>query len=202
MTAVPRLHAVTDDRVLALPDFLDRARALAVGPDVAIQLRGSLPGRALLALADALRPVTAAAGAMLVINDRLDIARLSGADGLHLPARGLPLARVRAHPDGLRLVGRSAHAAADARAALTDGADYVFLGNIWPTASHPNRPALGPAALGTVTPACVIAIGGVTAARAAEARAAGAYGVAAIRAVWDAPDPAAAAHDLLLSFTS
>jgi len=202
VTAVPRLHAVTDDRVLALPDVLDRARALALGPDVAIHLRGALSGRPLLALADALRALTAAAGALLIVNDRLDVARLCRADGLHLPARGLPVARVAAHPDRPHLVGRSTHAAADARAALAAGADYVFLGNVWPTASHPDRPPLGPAAIGVVSSARVIAIGGITADRAAEARAAGAGGVAAIRALWDAPDPAAAARNLLLSFSA
>jgi thiamine-phosphate pyrophosphorylase len=78
--------------------------------------------------------------------------------------------------------------------------DYVFLGNIWATASHPGRPFLGPGAIGRALPSRVIAIGGVTPETAPLAAAAGAVGAAAIRALWDADDPAAAAHALRVCF--
>jgi thiamine-phosphate pyrophosphorylase len=199
VTRIPPLHAVTDDRVLRLPDFLDRARALALGPAVALHLRGTLPARELLGLADALRAITAATGTRLMVHDRVDLAGLCDADGVHLPSHGLPVAAVRRLVGDRLLLGRSTHASDHARAAVADGADYAFLGAIWPTASHPDRAPLGPAALRRALPVPVIAIGGVTPPRAAEARAAGACGVAAIRAVWDADDPAAAARALLLS---
>jgi thiamine-phosphate pyrophosphorylase len=200
VSPIPPLHAVTDDRVLQLPDFLDRARALALGPPVALHLRGALPARELLRLADALRSITAATATRLMVHDRVDLARLCDADGVHLPSHGLPVATVRRFLGAGALVGRSTHAGDEARTAVADGADYAFLGPIWPTASHPDRAPLGPAVLQSAGLAPVIAIGGVTAPRAAEARAAGARGVAAIRALWDAPDPAAAARSLLLSF--
>lgn len=200
MSRTPPLHAVTDDRVLRLPDFLDRARAVSLGPEVALHLRGTLAARELLRLADALRPITAATGTRLIVHDRVDLARLCDADGVHLPGHGLPVAQVRRCLGAGILLGQSTHSGDAARSAVTAGADYAFLGAIWPTASHPDRAPLGAAALRDALPAPVIAIGGVTAPRAAEARAAGACGVAAIRALWDATDPAAAARALLLSF--
>jgi thiamine monophosphate synthase len=93
-------------------------------------------------------------------------------------------------------VGQSTHTA---MSALASTADWAFLGPIWPTASHPDRPALGADALRGAGPR-VVAIGGLTPVRAREAVQAGAIGIAAISALWDAPDPGAAAHAFLLSF--
>ena len=174
MSRVPLLFAVTDDRVVRLPDFLERARAVACGPDVALLLRATVPARVLLTLADALRTITATSGARLLLHDRLDVARLCGADGVHLPGRGLPVPAVRRLLGAEPLVGGSPHAAAEARPAAADGADYAFIGPVWPTASPPGRPPLGPQALRAARPAPVVAIGGVTAVRAADARAGGA----------------------------
>jgi len=200
VSAVPIVHAITDDRVAALPDFLERARALAIGPDVAIHLRARMPCDHLLSLADTLRAITASTDSRLIIHDRADVARLSGADGVHLPRSGIPVERARELLPERALVGRSTHTADDARAAVVAGADYVFLGNIWETATHPARPGLGVAALAEARSDRVIAIGGVTPERAALAAAAGAAGVAAIRALWDAADPAAAVRALRVSF--
>jgi thiamine-phosphate pyrophosphorylase len=206
VSRIPVVCAVTDDRVLAHPDFLDRARAVALGPRTALVLRGTLPGGPLLHLADHLREILAPSGTRLLIHDRLDVARLTGAAGVHLPAHGVPVAAARAALGPEALIGRSTHTPAEAAAAAADGADYVFLGNIWETASHPGRTPLGTAALADASAApaapAIIAIGGVTPDRAAAARAAGASGVAAVRALWDAPDPALAARALLLSFTA
>jgi thiamine monophosphate synthase len=82
---------------------------------------------------------------------------------------------------------------------VRDGADYLLVGNVYQTSSHPGRPGKG---LDLVRDAAglglpVIAIGGLDAVRAAAVREAGAYGVAAISALWWAPDPAAAALALL-----
>jgi thiamine monophosphate synthase len=91
------------------------------------------------------------------------------------------------------------HSAAEAEDAARDGADYLLVGNVYHTSSHPERPAKG---LGLIRDAAglglpVIAIGGMDPARAVEARDAGAYGVAAIAALWRAPDPAQATLALL-----
>jgi thiamine-phosphate diphosphorylase len=197
---VPLIHAVTDDRVLALPDFLERAAALAGVPGCALHLRGRLPADRLLQLGDAVRRVTAATGCALIVHDRLDLAVLCEADGIHLPETGIPVPRARTLLGSAMLVGRSTHSAAAGRAAAEAGADYVFLGNIWPTASHPGRPGLGPEAIRTASPARTIAIGGITVETAPAAIAAGAAGLAAIRSLWDAPDPGAAARAFRVLF--
>jgi thiamine-phosphate pyrophosphorylase len=97
------------------------------------------------------------------------------------------------------VVGRSCHSVHDARSALNAGADYVFLGPVWRTASHVERAPLGDGALRDASPVGrVVAIGGVTLERVALCRAAGAWGVACISALWDAADPGATARAMLL----
>ena len=194
---VARLHAVTNDDVLALPDFWDRAMAIAGAGDVAIQLRShTLLDRDVLALAERLRSFAP----ILFVNDRLDIARMVAAEGVHLPETGLPLAVARTVAPLGMTIGRSTHAVTDAIASLDAGADYVFLGPIWPTESHPHVPSLSPASLADMAGAHAIAIGGITVDRVPLCTAAGAYGVAAIRSLWYADDPRAAADAMLVSF--
>jgi thiamine monophosphate synthase len=95
------------------------------------------------------------------------------------------------------------HSPREAELAAGEGADYLVVGNVYRTASHPGRPAGG---LALVRDSVrlglpVIAIGGIDATRAPELRDAGAYGVAAIAALWWATDPAAAALALLAPWT-
>jgi thiamine-phosphate pyrophosphorylase len=97
------------------------------------------------------------------------------------------------------LIGRSTHSASEAREAHAAGADYVFLGPIWPTASHPDRAPLGVDVIAAAVPARIVAIGGVTPARTAQCREAGAWGVAAISALWGVEDSGAAAARFLVS---
>jgi thiamine-phosphate diphosphorylase len=173
--------------------------ALAAGVD-AVQLRDRRAGgRALLEAAAALRAATRAAGAALLVNDRVDVALAAGADGVHLPAAALPTAAARRLLGPEAWIGRSTHAPAEAEAAAAGGADYVVLGPIYAT---PSKAAfgepLGPGALaaaGARVP--LVAIGGITPERVAEVRGAGAYGIAVVRAVLAAPDPGAAARALV-----
>ena len=197
---LPRLHAVTDARVLALPDLGIRAAAIAaVGPAVALHARdreagGAALARAALRLQALARPPEAA----LFVNARPDLAAAIGAHGVQLGAGDLApgdARRVMRHG----WIGRSVHDAGDAAAAVEEGADFLLVGTIYPSASHPGRPGAG---VGLVRAAAalgrpVIAIGGIDPARAAEVRDAGGYGVAAIGALWDSADPAAAALALL-----
>jgi len=96
-------------------------------------------------------------------------------------------------------VARSVHDAVSARAAEAEDADFLVAGAVFETASHPGAPVGGPALVGNAASGGrqVIAIGGMTPANAAGIVEAGAWGVAAIRALWDAPDPAAAARGFL-----
>lgn len=196
----PPLHVVTDDAVVARVDFLDRAEVIiqAGGPLLVFHLRAPrASGRRMYELARALRVI--GADGWLVVNDRVDVAVAAGADGAQVGARGLAPADARRvlHPGDL--LGVSVHSVDEARAAQAEGADFVLAGTIWATPSHPERPGAGTglvreiAALGIAT----VAIGGVTPEREAEARDAGAAGVAVMRGVWDAPDPAAAVKEYL-----
>ncbi|HUZ88014.1 MAG TPA: thiamine phosphate synthase [Candidatus Baltobacterales bacterium] len=118
----------------------------------------------------------------VILSSRCDVALAVGAAGVNLPERDIPVAAARALL-GDRLVGRSVHSLDGALEAESQGADFVIFGPVWPTASHSGSTPAGLEALATVARAMripVIAIGGVTEARIADCRAAGAAGYAAI----------------------
>ena len=200
MRPLPRLHAVTDAVTLALPDFGVRAAAIAAaGSAVALHARDRVAGAP--ALASAAARMVALAGppeASVIVSARADIAAAVGAQGVQLAADDLaPGDARRVLPGGW--IGRSVHSTKEGEAAVAEGADFLMAGSVYQTPSHPGRAAAGldlirgVAALGVP----VIAIGGVTVERAAELRDAGAWGIAAISALWSAADPAAAALALL-----
>ena len=138
---------VTDRGALGEERLLEVLEALA-GSSVAVELREKdAPDREVLRLAAAAR-ARLGPDIPLSINRRFDIALAAGASGVHLPADGLPLARVRAQtPRGFR-IGVSTHSAAEARAAIAGGADVVVIGPIFDTPSkRAYGPPLGPGAL-------------------------------------------------------
>jgi len=193
-----RLLIVTDRRLAPGGDLAALlARALAgVRPGtVLVQLREKdLGGRALHDLARAVLEVTRRAGARLVINDRLDVALAVGADGVHLPEEGLTLADARRLAPAL-LLGASVHSPEGAGS--RSGADYLVAGPVW---DAPGKPGIGVKAFSAIVQAArppVFAIGGIDVARADAALGAGAHGVAVIRAVMEAADPAAEAAALV-----
>ncbi|MDF1562670.1 MAG: thiamine phosphate synthase [Deltaproteobacteria bacterium] len=183
-------------------------RALRGVPEgaVALMLREKdLPGGELLALARRLRALTRERGSLLLVNERLDVALACEADGLHLPAAGLPIAKARAAAPSL-LLGRSTHAPEEAAAAEAAGADYLTFGPVHPT---PSKAAYGAppglAGLAAARRACALplyGLGGIDLSRAPGVIAAGADGVAGIRVVLEAPDPAAAVAGLLAATAS
>jgi len=194
---LPRLHAITDERIARRADLRDIARELAMGggSELAFHARGrGLSGREHYDLAVRLSDSQTV---RLVVNDRLDVALAVPTAGVQLGHGGMPVSAARAL-NPLWWIGKSVHDLAEADAARTEGADYLVVGPVFATASHPGRTPLGLAILQQiVAPAAdlpVIAIGGITADRVREVRGAGAYGVAAIRALWDDAEPAAAAR--------
>jgi len=197
---LPRLHAITEDAVLADADLGIKAAAIAAaGPAVALHVRGKATTAALLTKAAA-RFVSLAGPpeAAVIVNGRPDIARGVGAQGVHLAVGDLSVADSRTVL-GNGWIGRSVHGIDEARAAVDEGADYLMLGAIYETTSHPGRKPLGLGPLEAVARLGppVIAIGGISAERVEQVRDAGAWGVAAIRALWGAKDPFAAATSLL-----
>jgi thiamine-phosphate diphosphorylase len=200
MRPLPRLHAVTDGEILRADDFGIHAAAIAAaGPAVALHARDRSAGGAALAAATArLLALARPPEAAVFVNGRADIAAGLGAQGVQLASDDMAPADARA-VFGRGWIGRSVHDVAEAAAAIEEGADFLLVGTVYATESHPGR---RPAGLGLVHETAalgrpVIAIGGIDAVRAREVHAAGAYGVAAIRALWRAPDPAAAALALL-----
>jgi thiamine-phosphate diphosphorylase len=196
--ALPRLHAITDERIARRPDLDAIIDELAAGggAELAFHARGRrLSGLEHYELA--LR-LSAAPAARLFVNDRLDVALAAGAAGVQLSGSSLDPAAARGLNPGW-WIGRSVHHWGEAEAASALGADYLLVGPVYATASHPDREPLGLARLGRIVGLGlpVIAIGGVTPERVAELRQAGVYGMAAIRALWDAPAARTAARRIL-----
>ena len=182
------LMVVSDRRRLRDGTLAGLARAAAEAGADWFQLREKDLGGAAL-LRQARDVVAAAAGTRLrvAVNGRPDVARAAGAQGVHLPERGLPARDVRVAFPGLE-VGVSCHALDAARRAEEAGAHYVVLGPVFATAGK-DRP-LGLAALEEAARALrvpVLAIGGITPANAAAVWATGVAGVAAIGAFLEAP---------------
>ena len=198
---LPRLHAVTDDRVVGRGDVVARAAAMAdaAGASLAVHLRTrSLEGAAFLSLARELSAVLTSRGSWLAVNDRADVAHAARAQAVVSGRGGLGVADLRRVAPSAR-IARSVHDAAEARRAADDGADFLVAGNVYVTASHPGADSAGLDVVRTAaaTGLPVIAIGGITAERTGGVLSAGAFGVAAIRALWDVADPAAAAQAFL-----
>jgi len=198
----PRVYLVTDRHAtLGRPLGTVVRDALAALDDVpfprtavVVQMREKdLDGRALVTLGGELRAITDRARVRLYVNDRVDVALAIGADGVHLGGGALPLADVRAIAPDLG-VAVSTHAVAEV-AALRSGppVDFCVFGPVFAT---PSKQRYGPPlGLPRLAEACatgvpVVAIGGLDVARAVACRAAGASGVACIRAVLSAPSPA------------
>jgi len=182
--------------------------------DVRAQLAGALSGGATviqlrlkhtadgaaLALAREAIEMTRAAGALLFMNDRFDLALLAGADGVHLGQDDLAPERLPADARTRLLVGLSTHTPAQVRESRTRPVDYVAFGPVFGTASKSSPfEARGLALLREAVALAgrpVVAIGGISGANAAEVRAAGASAAAVISAIADASDPSEATRYL------
>ncbi len=172
----------------------------AGGESVAVHLRPrSVPPARCLELASGLVPRADATGGWIVVNGRTDIACVAGAQAVQLGRGSLPIEAARRVLDETCAIGVSVHAPEESNEASSRGADYLLLGTIFPTPSHPGMPAGGPALIaacaGMGTP--VIGIGGIDLESIGAVSSAGAHGVAVIRAVWQSDDPAAAVYRLV-----
>lgn len=177
------------------------AQAVDAGANL-VQLREKdLPAGELLALAERLRSVTRGR-ALFLVNDRLDVALACAADGVHLPEQGLPVAAARRLKGEGFIVGRSVHSVVEAQRAEAEGADYVQVGPIFATRSHPDASPVGVGLLSDVAKAVdipILAVGGITADNVGQAIEAGASGAAVISAILDSSSPGEAARRLALA---
>lgn len=155
--------------------------------------------------AHALRSLTERYGALLFVNDRLDVALAAGADGVHLGPDDLPVAAARAVTPATFHLGYSTDVPADAVAAAAAGAAYIGCGAVFGTTS---KAEVGGERIGTeglrrvveAVPLPVIGIGGIGPANVGEVAATGAAGVAVIRAVMAAAEPGRVVEALLSAF--
>jgi thiamine-phosphate pyrophosphorylase len=166
-----------------------------------VQLRDKRASkRALFSKALAARRLVDRYDALLVLNDHLDVALATGADGVHLGQDDLPIAAARALAPDL-VLGASSHSLEQALEAEAAGASYVNIGPIYPTATKENAPRfLGPEAITAIAPHLHVpytCMGGIHGANLDQVLAAGARIVAVVTAVTKAPDPRAAAAELI-----
>ncbi|HET6900226.1 MAG TPA: thiamine phosphate synthase [Vicinamibacteria bacterium] len=181
------------------PAFVVDSLARAGARLIQLRVKG-LTDRAWLAMAGAALAAARASGAHLVVNDRADIARIVGADGLHVGQDDLTGADARTVVGPGVLLGVSTHNLAQLAAAAMEAVDYVAIGPVFPTRTKDNPdPVVGlemvrRARAATTRP--LVAIGGITRANARSVIEAGADGVAVISDLLDAPDLARAFTEL------
>jgi thiamine-phosphate diphosphorylase len=194
------VYLVTDDSIEPARRQLVVTEALAAGARV-VQLRDKRAlGGALLREAATLAALCHQCGALLIVNDRADVAVAAGADGVHVGQEDLPLAAARQVVGPDLLVGVSASFPEEAEAAERGGADYVGFGAMYVTATKPDAEYAGPRVLADVRSRVrvpLVAIGGITLENAPEVFDAGADLVAVVSAVFQATAPAQAVRALL-----
>ncbi|MEV8146272.1 thiamine phosphate synthase [Specibacter sp. NPDC078709] len=197
-----RLYLCTDARI-EQGDFADFLRASYAGGVDIIQLRDkSIEAAQELELLEVLKSVAQEFGKVWAVNDRADIASLSGAPVFHIGQKDLPLPAARSLVGPAVSMGLSSHDLAQVSAAATDpNADYFCVGPLWATPTKPGRAAVGlsllehAASLGTSKP--WFAIGGVDLSNVDQVVAAGASRIVVVRAITEAQDPTSAAQELL-----
>ncbi len=183
-------------------DPVSLARDALAGGARAIQLRDKQRDAGLvLPTARAIAALCRSAGALFIVNDRVDVALAAGADGVHLGQTDLPLGEARSLLGPDAWIGVSVEDAEQVRQAEVGGADYLGVGPIFGTATKPDAgDAVGLEQLrrfSAITSLPIVAIGGITARDARAVMTAGAAAVAVITAVSRAPDPRAATAALV-----
>ncbi len=187
-----KVYLITDCKRFPEDCLLDSLEAALAGGVRDLQLREKdLPLKDLHSLAVVLRQMTKRYNARLYINDRVDIALMVDADGVHLPDAGLPANEVKACYPHL-LVGVSTHSIEGAKQAQKDGADFITFGPVYET---PSKKAFGPPqGLDRLQEVCreielpVLALGGINKDRVPAVLDRGASGVALISGIWDSSD--------------
>jgi thiamine-phosphate pyrophosphorylase len=197
----PRLYAIIDPSLLTISE-LDLAEALAGSGVELIQYRNkTASSRQFFEISKQLSSVLGPRGVRLIVNDRVDIALLAGAGGVHVGQHDLSVEDSRAICGPDRWVGVSTHTLEQLAAADRTSADYIALGPIFPTATKKDPdPVVGTELLRKarrMTKKPLVAIGGITLEHAAEVYHAGADSLAVIRDLTCVPNPAVRAREYL-----
>ncbi len=195
------LYAVIDSDCLKGRNVVEVTSQVLAGGVKLVQLRDKNSGkRELLELALALKKLCAENEALLIINDHLDIALASDADGLHVGQEDLPVKAARTLLPIDKLIGCSVTSVEEARKAKEDGADYLACGAVYATPTKPDCPVVGLEALREIKKAVdlpLVAIGGINIDNLPEVFAAGADSAAVISSVVLARSPERAAREML-----
>ena len=199
---IPPLHLVATDDIAGDPAFSAAAAELLErgGSKLALHLRLlRSSGAALYELASRLAPIAAATGALLIVNDRVDVALAARCSGVQLGGRGMSVGDARHLLGRDARIGVSVHDPDAAQRAASQGADFLLVGTLYATATHPGAAANGLGLLRELSAVSIprIGIGGVRPARVREAMHAGADGVAVVRGIWRAPSPGGALMEYL-----
>jgi len=195
------LYLVTSQAMSAGRTTQDIVKAALSGGVKLIQLREKeMPLREYLELAHVVRGLTAREGALLIINDRVDVALAVGADGVHLGQDDFPPREARRLGPDL-IIGASTHSVEEALRAQDEGASYINIGPIYPTGTKVWEGAfLGLAGLRTIAAVSRVpfsVMGGIKISHIPGLLNAGARTIALVTAVTAAPTPADAARELL-----
>jgi thiamine-phosphate pyrophosphorylase len=196
------LHVITRADPVRGRSHVDAAKAAIEGGARILQLRDKeATTRELLETAREIRRLTKQAGALFIVNDRLEAALAAGADGVHLGPEDLPVETARRLAGEGFIIGASAGSVEEAKAAEQAGADYLGVGPIFAAPSKPDAgPPLGAGVIRRIKAAVnlpLIAIGGISIDNAGEVMKAGADGIAVISAVSGAEDMTEAVRDLV-----
>lgn len=139
-----RLYGILDLGYVAESEAAVVVRQMLAGGVDILQIRAkTLPEDRILAVSRAVRPLTAAAGVPLILNDHPHLVAEAGADGVHVGQDDLPVAEARAAAGEGALVGKSTHSLSQAAAAAAEGPDYLGFGPLFATPTKPDYPAIG-----------------------------------------------------------
>jgi len=201
MKKIGKLHILTDTVLQSRFSHMEITRLAIVGGADTIQYRQkSGSTREMIEIARNMKRLCSEADVTFIVNDRLDVAIAVEADGVHLGQEDFPIPMARELLGEGRIIGGSAATLDEARKCLSEGADYVGFGPVYPTSSKDDAgPVSGIDILKQVVeiiPVPIIAIGGVGAENIPDVMRAGAHGIAVISAVCCQDDPEKATRSL------
>ena len=201
MKKIGRLCIITDTTVQKKYSHYEIAKMAVKGGADMIQLRDKfLPTSELIQVAVKISAYCKKHKVLFLVNDRVDVAMIAGADGVHLGKQDIPVPEARKLLGRNKVIGGTAHSLSEARLREKEGADYIGYGHIFPTASKhkPEKPK-GTAELGKIvmkikTP--IIAIGGISIENISEVMQTGVFGAAFIGSVVKNKNPQKAVKEL------
>ncbi|HYL86256.1 MAG TPA: thiamine phosphate synthase [Candidatus Angelobacter sp.] len=198
---LPRLYVILDRALLTIPETECAQQFVEAGVRLLQYRHKAASSRELLESAKRLSTLLLPRGVTFLVNDRADVAAISGAAGVHVGQDDLSVEAARAVTGIDKLVGVSTHNREQFQRAAATSADYIAVGPIFPTSTKANPdPVVGTEFIRQVRPLTdkpIVAIGGITLDRASQAIRAGADSVAVISDILRAPDPAQRARQFL-----